>query len=300
MQTVRFGKTGLQASRLGFGCVSFGVRHLKMGWDPYTETGAVLVKRSVHAALDAGINFFDTSPDYGDGHSERLLGAALASRRADAIIATKVHYGGAKPEEIEHSVIESLLRLGTDYIDIIQFHGGNYPPKSNQRILEGGLLDMLVKLRERGLVRYIGLTVTDPVTARTLIESGAFDSIQLMYSLIEQAAARHALDWAKEQDLGTTVMRPLAAGTLERQLAAIAPEWSAARSPHEVCLRFALSDSRVHVVNVGMRWEHEVQNNVASVNAYTPAIDLAGLPRSVGKVAKFDDKEGGNNNYLSA
>ena len=291
MQCVRFGRTELQASRLGFGCVSFGVRHLKMDWDPYTEAGAALVQRSVHAALDAGINFFDTSPDYGDGHSERLLGAALASRRADAIVATKVHYGGTRPQEVESSVIESLRRLDTDYVDLIQFHGGNYPPKSNQRILEGGLLDALVKLRDRGLVRYIGLTVTDPVTARVLIESGAFDTIQVMYSLVEQAAARHALDWAKEQDMGTTVMRPLAAGMLERQLAAIAPEWSAARSPHDVCLRFALSDSRVHVVNVGMRWAHEVLDNAALVNGYTPTIDLAELPRSVGKIAKSDDKE---------
>lgn len=290
MQHTRFGKTNLQVSRLALGCVSFGVRHAAAEWDPYTRDGRRRVERTVHAALEAGINLFDVAPDYGDGYAETVLGAALGERRSEAILATKVHYGGATPAQVARSVHESLRRLATDHLDIVQLHGGNYPPSSVRRIVNEGLLDTLCALREEGRVRHIGLTVNDPVTARRLIETGHFATIQLMYNFIEQAAARHALDWATDQDMGVTVMRPLTAGTLERQLALIAPEWLAARSPHEVCLRFLLADRRVHTINVGMRGAREVHANVALVAAAPADVDITAIPRSVGKLARLDDR----------
>ncbi len=295
MNHVRFGKTDLSVSRLGLGCHSFGTRHRARGWDPFTREGRRQVQRTVHAALEAGVNFFDTSPDYGNGHSEALLGEALADRRSDVVLATKVPYHrGTTPEHIESSVTASADRLRTDYIDIVQFHGGNYPPPVTRRIMEGGLLDALLRLRDRGLIGHCGFTVADPVTAKDMTHHGAFAMVQMLYHLIEQAGARHALDWSQEQDLGITVMRPLTAGTFQQIVAALAPSWSKAHDPNEICLKFLLSDSRVHVVNVGMRWDAEVLKNAELVSSFEPSFDVAQLTRSVGQLAREEDERIGS------
>lgn len=286
MDLVRFGRTDLIVSRLCFGCVSFGVKDPARDWDPFTSEGRADSLALIAKAHERGVNLFDTSPDYGDGNSEILLGEAFKHKRDKVHIATKVDYGGQSPEDVTASVEASLKRLGTDYIDIIQFHGGNYPPASIKRILDKGLLEELQRLRSAGKVRHIGLTVADPITARTLIETGAFDTIQMLYNLVEQAAARHALKWASERDLGITVMRPLAAGMLERLFNSIAPEWSDPKKIVEVCLKFLLSDQRLHTINVGIRYEHELLRNIELIDEYVPSCDVAGLPRSVGQAAR--------------
>lgn len=290
MKRVRFGKTELSVSRLGLGCHSFGTRHLARGWDPFTKEGRSTVHRTIHAALDGGINFFDTSPDYGDGHSETLLGEALKGRRNTVVIATKVPYSkGTTSKDIESFVTASLQRLNTDYIDIIQFHGGNYPKSEQHRILEGGLLEALCKLRDRGLIGNIGFTVVDPVTAKEMINSGTFSMVQLLYHIAEQAAARHALNWSREQDLGITVMRPLTAGTIQLVFKMLAPEWSKPHELNEFCLKYLLSDSRLHMINVGMRWDYEVINNVELFNSFQPPFDVAELTHSIGQLARMED-----------
>lgn len=286
MRKITFGRTGLSVSRLCFGCVSFGVRDVARDWDPFTASGRAASLRLLHAARDLGVTLFDTSPDYGDGHSESLLGEAFRGRRPDVVIATKVDYGGKSAPDIVTSVEESLKRLGTDHIDIIQFHGGNYPPASVKRILERGLLEALQRLRSEGKVRHIGLTVTDPITARNLIETDEFDTIQMLYNLVEQAAARHALTWASERNMGITVMRPLTAGMLDRLLNAIAPHWAANDDVADVCLKFLLSDPRIHTINVGMRTEDELRHNLSLIETYQPVLDVSTLPRSVGQASR--------------
>lgn len=286
MDMVRFGRTDLMVSRLCFGCVSFGVKDPTRDWDPFSIEGRAHSLALIAKARERGVNLFDTSPDYGDGHSEMLLGEAFRQGRDKVHIATKVDYGGQSPEDVTASVEASLKRLGTDYIDIIQFHGGNYPPASIKRILDKGLLKALQRLRDDGKVRHIGLTVADPITARTLIETDEFDAVQMLYNLVEQAAARHALKWANERDLGITVMRPLAAGMLENLFQSIAPDWSEPGKIVEVCLKFLLSDRRLHTINIGIRYERELLRNIELVEEYVPTCDIAKLPRSVGQAAR--------------
>lgn len=285
MKNVRFGRTDLMVSRLCFGCVSFGLADPARGWDPFTPDGRAVSLRLIAAARDRGVTLFDTSPDYGDGHSEGLLGEAFAKGRDQVVIATKVDYGGQTPQDVTASVEASLRRLRTDYIDIIQFHGGNYPASSVKRILDKGLLAALEQLRADGKVRHIGLTVADPVTARPLIETDAFDTVQMLYNLVEQAAARHALKWTAERDMGVTVMRPLAAGMLMPLFQAIAPEWSDPDKIVEVCLKFLLCDPRLHAINIGMRSEKELAQNHTLIETYASPLDVADLPRSVGQAA---------------
>src|SRR3954468_9107787 len=129
MQYVRLGKTGLKVSRICLGCMSYGVP--ERGPHPWSLDEAQS-RPYIQRALEAGINFFDTANVYSDGTSEEILGRALHdfARRDEVVVATKVH-GVARPgpngrglsrkaimQEIDHS----LIRLGTDHVDLYQIH----------------------------------------------------------------------------------------------------------------------------------------------------------------------------------
>ena len=143
MQTRKIGS--LEVTVVGLGCNNFGSR-----------IDAVASTQVIHAALDAGINFFDTADIYGQTKSEEFLGLALGSRRDQVIIATKFgnpiddQHRGARPEYVKQAVHDSLRRLNTDYIDLYQQH----LPDPDVPIAETlGALDELVRA---GLVREIG------------------------------------------------------------------------------------------------------------------------------------------------
>jgi aryl-alcohol dehydrogenase-like predicted oxidoreductase len=284
----RLGRTGLEVTRLGLGGYPFGGVNRARGWDPFTPEGRATAIRTIHAALDAGINYLDTAPSYGQGNSESIVGEATAGRRHEFVLATKVGAWEESPERVAASVEESLRRLRTDVIDIIQFHGGMFSAEDVARLLSW--VDVLVRLRERGLVRFIGFTVEEPWTARPLIASGVFDMMQVRYNLIYQSAAHHALNEAREQNMGVTVMRPMTSGIFPRLATYLAPHWEEAHDLYEVALKFVLSDSRVHLPNVGMRWPEEVAKNVALVESFQPRFDMADLPRGTAAVYETDDE----------
>src|SRR5574340_1490179 len=207
---VRFGRTNLEVTRIALGGYPFGGVNRARGWDPFTPEGRKVAIGTIRAALDAGINYLDTAPSYGNGNSESIIGEATQGLRDRFTLASKVGYWGeAKPADITASVEESLRRLRTDTIDVMQFHGGRYTEEEVDRILRGGLLDALIAQREKGNIRFIGFTVEEPWTARPLIASGQFDVMQVRYNLIYQAAAEHVLDDAKAADMGVCLMRPL-------------------------------------------------------------------------------------------
>jgi aryl-alcohol dehydrogenase-like predicted oxidoreductase len=248
-----------------------------------------MAARTIQAALDAGINMIDTAPGYGDGNSESIIGDATRGRRGQFYLATKVGYRGSAAE-VTASVEASLRRLQTDVIDVIQFHGGMYTEEEVRHILHDGLLDALLALREQGKVRFVGFTVEEPWTAKPLIAAGQFDVMQVRYDLIYQSAALHVLNEARQADMGVSVMRPMTSGILQRLASYIAPRWNDAHDLYEVALKFVLSDSRVHVANVGMRWPEEVAKNVALAEQFEPAFDMADLPRLTARIYQTEDE----------
>jgi aryl-alcohol dehydrogenase-like predicted oxidoreductase len=284
---VRLGRTGLEVSRIALGGFPFGGVNHARGWDPFTPEGRVTAIATIRAALDAGINYIDTAPGYGDGNSEAIIGEATQGHRF--FLATKVGYGDLTPAAVTASVEASLRRLRMEVIDVIQFHGGMYEAHDVEHILNEGLLDALEALRQRGLVRFVGFTVEEPWTARPLIASGRFDVVQMRYNLIYQSAALHALDEAIAAGMGVAVMRPMTSGILPRIAQYLAPQWSES-DIYRVCLEFVLSDSRVHVANVGMRWPAEVAANVAMVESFHPTFDMAQLPRLTAMIYKTEDQ----------
>ena len=285
----KFGKTGLEVTRIALGGFPFGGINRARGWDPFTTQGRAAAIKTVHAALDAGINFIDTAPGYGAGNSESIIGEATQGRRDQFVLATKVSYSGLSSDDVKASVEASLKRLQTGVIDIIQFHGGAYTQQQVKHILDDGLVDALYELRDQGKVRFVGFTVEEPWTALPLIASDRFDVMQVRYNLIYQAAALNALHEAREAKLGVSVMRPMTSGIFQRLTEYIAPRWDEAHDVYEVALKFVLSDSRVHVANIGMRWPEEVAKNVALAESFVPQFDMAELPRMTAHIYATDD-----------
>ncbi len=188
LATSKLGRTDLTVTRLGFGAME--IRGSRI-WNGRAVTEAQ-ADRILNAVLDAGINFIDTSNDY--GRSEEFIGRFISHRRSEFYIATKC---GCKVvprdentddtphewtrENLFRGLHESLSRLKTDYLDIIQLHN-----PSVEQCVEGELVDALKEMKQQGKVRWIGCSSTLPhITA--YIEWGVFDTFQIPYSALERA-----------------------------------------------------------------------------------------------------------------
>jgi aryl-alcohol dehydrogenase-like predicted oxidoreductase len=211
MEFRRVGESGLEVSVVGVGCNQFGRR-----------VDAAGVARVVHAALDAGVTLFDTADIYGQGESERLLGAALRGRRDQAIVATKVggpmgdgpYSAGASRRHIRASVEASLRRLATDWIDLYQIHF----PDADTPIEE--TLSTLDDLVREGKVRYIGssnfaawqIAEADWTAYHHRLER--FISAQNHYSLLDRGAEVEVVPACEHFGVGLIAYRPLEHGIL--------------------------------------------------------------------------------------
>jgi len=163
----RLGRSGVQVSAMGMGCWAIGgpwtIHGKQAGWGEADDDESI---RAIRRALDIGITFFDTAANYGAGHSERILGQALADRRDEVLIATKFGYDVDEERRIvvlydeavdSDKVIEyvrrdceaSLRRLGIDCIDLFQFHVNNYPPEKAPQVR-----DALEDLVAAGKIRF--------------------------------------------------------------------------------------------------------------------------------------------------
>jgi aryl-alcohol dehydrogenase-like predicted oxidoreductase len=289
LPNLTFGRTGLQVTRIGLGGFPFGGINKARNWDPFTAEGQATAISTIHAALDAGITYMDTAPGYGKGNSESIFGHALKGRRNQVALASKAPYRDASKTDVIQSVEASLKRLQTDVIDVIQFHGGMCTDGQVSHILTGGPLDAFLALKEQGKVRFLGFTVEEPWTAKSLIATGHFDVMQVRYNIIYQVAALHVLNEAHAANMGIAVMRPMTSGIFQRLAEYLAPNWQDAHDLYEVALKYVLSDSRVHVANVGMRWPEEVQKNVSLASSFTPPFDMSELPRMTAHIYNAED-----------
>ena len=284
------GRTQLEVSEVGLGGAQFGLTNYMGRWDAFTEEAQRTTTATIHRALELGYNYFDTAPGYGDGRSEEMVGKALKGHREEAlfgrlrrgIIATKVSHGQWTPEGIRRSVEASLRRLQVDVIDVIQFHGGWYPPKDVEAILRGGGLETFVQLREEGKVRFLGFTAEGPSGGvEELIATGGFDTLQVRYNLMYQ----HPSDWetnqgiirqAEAQDMGVILMRPMTSGVFQRLMAQTFPQIDTLEVGC-LLLNYVLSDPYVDVALVGMRDPRYVEINNGISDDSSLRIDLVQL-----------------------
>ena len=253
MRYVSLGRSELNVSRLGLDCHFLGVAERERGWDPFSYDGRGFALRTVHAALDAGINLFDTSPDAGGGRAESLLGKALRGRRQGVLLSSTIS-GGQDALNIKYSIVASMRRLRTDRIDIVYIRDTLLRSNEyrDQQFAE------LERLRARGHVGHVGLLVTRPTATLELIENGPFEVAQLQCGDAEHGAALEALDACHQRGLGISVVKTLDPDALKRIVGAAGAR---ASRVGECCFKYLLGDRRVHMINVGMRWEYEVAQN---------------------------------------
>ncbi|MFS0576690.1 aldo/keto reductase [Sporosarcina sp. 179-K 3D1 HS] len=177
MKKRELGNSGLTVSELGLGCMSLP--------DDLQES-----KRIIDAALDAGINLLDTADLYDGGKNEELLGYALKNRREDIILATKVG-NRLNPDgngwswdptkrHIIGAVKESLRRLGTDYIDLYQLHGGTMEDDVDDTI------EAFESLKKEGLIRHYGISSIRPTVIKRFLDNSSAVSVMMQYSLLDR------------------------------------------------------------------------------------------------------------------
>ena len=270
------GRTGLQVTQLGYG--SMGLRGPRTwGVRVVSDSDADVF---LNAVLDAGINFIGTSPDY--GVSEERIGQFIASRRSEYILATKCGCDYQQHDdhlEVIHTwtrdvllrnLETSLERMQTDYIDLMQFHGGDA-----ETIKCAGLVETLMEFKSQGLIRFIGSSNSIP-NLQGMIELDVFDTFQIPYSCL--APSHHDLiTAAADTGAGIIIRGGIAHGgpDAEIQRPALNDVWTAAglddllseeMNRAELILRYTLSHPHCHTTIVGTCNHHHLAENVRTLD----------------------------------
>lgn len=214
MQLRVFGRSGMRLSVLGFGCGAVG--GLMVRGDHADQ------ERTVARALEAGVNYFDTAVQYGDGESEKNLGRILQKLKpADAVVGTKVRIPpndyGRIGEAVATSLEGSLGRLRLDHVDIFHLHNPITEKEGGTALSASQVLGEVVpafeRLRQQGKVRFLGLTaVGDTAALHRVIDSRAFDSAQVVYNMLNPSAAEALPKNYPAQDYGRLFDHTQAAG----------------------------------------------------------------------------------------
>ncbi len=255
MEQRRLGNSGLYVSEVGIGCNNFGGR-----------IDAETTRTVVDAALDQGINFFDTADVYGGQQSEVLLGKALGERRDRVIVATKFAMPmGPTPQDkggsrryVRRAVEASLERLGTDYIDLYQMHQPD-PATPIEETLS--VLDDLVregKVRYVGHSNYAGWQIADAHWAARSHGYTPFVTAQNHYSLLERTARHEVLPACRQFGLGVLPYFPLASGLLTGKYRRdSAPPEGSRLARAEALAKRTMTDANFHKVEALSRFAEE-------------------------------------------
>jgi aryl-alcohol dehydrogenase-like predicted oxidoreductase len=301
----RLGRTGLSVSEVGYGAWGIGGSM----WLGAEDDESV---RALHKAIDLGLNFIDTAAVYGNGHSERLVGQVVRERDERIVVASKIPPkngrwpapDGVDPDEafpadhIRKWTDRTLSNLGLDVLDVQQFHVWN-----DEWVGRGSWHEAVEALKDEGKIRFFGVSINDlqPSNAVRLIDTGAVDTVQVIYNIFEQAPEDELFGACERNDVGVIARVPLDEGSLTGRLTADStfPEgdfrneyFSGERALDkvdervrailddlgieredlaEVALRYVLSRPEVSTVIPGMRTVRNVERNMALG-------DGAGLP----------------------
>jgi len=292
----RLGRTGLEVSEVGYGAWGIG----QSMWIGAEDSESL---EALRRALDLGLNFIDTALGYGNGHSEQLVGEAVRERDEHILVATKIPPKNMKwpaptgidPDEafpadwIRSCTEQSLSNLGLERIDVQQFHVW-----SDDWTGRGSWLEGVEALKREGLITAFGVSINDHQASNAvrLIESGAVDTVQVIYNVFDQSPDDELLDACRANDVGVIVRVPFDEGSLtgritaestfpegdfrrayfrddrlqqvDEHVAAILEDLGISREDlPEVALRFVLSHPAVSTVIPGMRSVRNVERNLA-------------------------------------
>lgn len=267
MEKRTLGKTGMAVSPLGFGGAEIG----------FEGAGQDIVTRLLNSALDAGLNIIDTAECY--MNSEEMIGNAVSVRRKDFFLFTKCGHpnGYEKPDwtkdGIASQIDQSLKRLKTDHLDLVQLHSCG-----EDVLRKGDVIEALQAARQAGKTRFIGYS-GDSMAAKYAIECGAFDTLQTSVSIADQEALELTLPLAHKANMGVIAKRPVANAAWRYKSKPEndyhLPYWERLKDlqydfingdpsgPIDIALRFTLMIPGVHTAIVGTtkpeRWKENAR-----------------------------------------
>jgi len=214
MQLQTFGRTGMQLSVLGFGCGAVG--GMMVRGDPADQ------ERTIARAIAAGVNYFDTAVQYGDGESEKNLGRVLQKLKpANVVVGTKVRLlpgeFGRIADAVTRSLEGSLARLNLDRVDIFHLHNAIAETEGGSalsvRQVLGEVVPAFERLRQQGKIRFLGITAVGSTAAlHQVIDARTFDSAQVVYNMLNPSAAEELPVNYPAQDYGRLFNHTRAAG----------------------------------------------------------------------------------------
>ncbi len=203
MEYRALGKTGLQVSAVGLGCVQLNSSR--------TEVATEIVRR----ALELGITYFDVARGYGD--AEIKLGLGIEGRRQEVVVSTKT--GARTRDDAWSHLNESLERLRTGYVDNCHLHGLGSDEDTDRRLGPGGALEALIEAKEQGLVRHIGCSSHRSAVLVRAIHRFDFEVILVPMNIVEREPLDELIPLCQDKGIGVTIMKPLATGLLPASLA---------------------------------------------------------------------------------
>jgi diketogulonate reductase-like aldo/keto reductase len=259
-----FGATGARVAVIGQGTWGMGEGRL-----PAAEEA-----RALRLGLDLGLTHIDTAEMYGDGQAERIVGEAVAGRRREAFIATKVLPGNASYEGTVRACERSLRRLRTDHVDLYLLHwwSGRHPIEETMRAME--------TLVERGLVRFVGVSnfdVAQMKAAGSALERARLACNQVLYHLRDRGIERGVLPYCERHRIAVVGYTPLARGGFMRgAVAEIARRRGV--TPRQVALNFLTRRASLFTIPKAARPEH-VRENAAALGFTLRPEELRAIAR---------------------
>lgn len=270
------GSTILEISEISLGGMSLGS----------DETEAI---KTIHAAIDAGINYIDTADLYDFGQNEEIIGKALYGRRSEVILATKVGNRWNKDKDawswdptkkhIHQAVKESLMRLNTDYIDLYQLHGGTIEDPIEETI------EAFEELKKEGIIRYYGISSIRPNVIKRFAQQSTIQSVMMQYNVLERRPEEF-LSFFEKQNISLIVRGAIAKGLLTNNwkykltskgymsyseqecidtLYKLKQILDTDQTIHSLALHYLLHNKSVSTLALGARNTHQLQEHL---NAY--------------------------------
>jgi aryl-alcohol dehydrogenase-like predicted oxidoreductase len=273
MQYYTPGRSSLLISRIGFGCMSL---------KPEQEDIQLLID----AAIDNGINYFDTADLYNKGLNEINIGKALKTKREKVIVATKVGNQWRKDgsswdwnprkDYILTAVEQSLKRLQTNYVDLYQLHGGTIDDPIEETV------EAFELLQQQGKIRNYGISSIRPDVIREYVNRSNIVSVMMQYSLLDRRPEESCLQLLHDNNIGVLARGSLAGGLLANKPAKPYLNYNAAevtdaakaikklssqeRSPAQIAIQFALQNPSVTSAIVGIRTIDQLTDAVNAIN----------------------------------
>lgn len=268
----------------------------------------------IETALDEGINYFDTADLYDFGKNEKLVGRALKEVREKVVIATKVGNRWNSDQSgwswdpskayIKEAVKQSLNRLGTDYIDLYQLHGGTIDDPIEETI------EAFEELKVEGIIRYYGISSIRPNVIREYVKKSSIVSVMMQYSILDRRPEEEAIPLLQEHGIGVVTRGPLAKGLLSdkmlekisekgyqdysRQelldvLPMIQEKLASDRSFMEVALQYNLANPAVASVVAGASSPEQIRNNARAVRSNRLTAEEISVIKKLSKANIYQD-----------